>query len=254
MNPDKSQPSPIPPDAAGWTPLPAGQRYLLPAEGGDISVREVSYGSKSIAHELIEAVVLSLLIFLMVQAVVQNRKVVGQSMEPSLHNDEHLLIDRASYFQYDTNFLSHLTGQNAVPVHDKFLLAGPTRGDVVVFRPPVQGEDQDYIKRVIGLPGETVEIKAYDGVYIDGKKLAEPYIKDIPDYNWPTTGQAGLVPPGHVFVLGDNRRNSSDSHAWGFLDEKSIIGRAWISYWPRDLWGFLQQPSYAGIETHPSAP
>ena len=93
--------------------------------------------------------------------------------------------------------------------------------------------------------GETVEIKANDGVYINGIKLTEPYIKDVPQYSWPTNGQSGVVPPGHVFVLGDNRNNSSDSHAWGFLDLHSVVGRALVSYWPQDLWGILPQPTYA---------
>jgi signal peptidase I len=232
-----------------WVPESDEPRYLLPAGGADISVREVSYGSKSIAHELIEAVVLSLLIFLLVQSVVQNRKVVGASMEPSLHNEEHLLIDRASYFRYDTNFLSDLLGANA-PASYQFLLGGPQRGDIVVFRPPVQSEDQDYIKRVIAVPGEAVQVKAYDGVYVNGHKLDEPYIKDEPDYNWPDSpGESGVVPPGHLFVLGDNRRNSSDSHAWGFVDMGSIVGKAWISYWPREVLGFLPHPTYANVDT-----
>jgi signal peptidase I len=232
-----------------WLPESDEPRYLLPAGGADISVREVSYGSKSIAHELIEAVVLSLLIFLLVQSVVQNRKVVGASMEPSLHNEEHLLIDRASYFRYDTNFLPDLFGANA-PANYQFLLGGPLRGDIVVFRPPVQSEDQDYIKRVIAVPGEAVQVKAYDGVYVNGHKLDEPYIKDEPDYNWPdSAGESGVVPPGHLFVLGDNRRNSSDSHAWGFVDMGSIVGKAWISYWPREVLGFLPHPTYANVDT-----
>jgi signal peptidase I len=229
-------------------PVSEPPHYLLPAGGADISVREVSYGSKSIAHELIEAVVLSLLIFLLVQSVVQNRKVVGASMEPSLHNEEHLLIDRASYFRYDTNFVPDLLGAHA-PANYQFLLGGPQRGDIVVFRPPVQGESEDYIKRVIAVPGEAVQVKAYDGVYVNGHKLDEPYIKDTPDYNWPETGGAEVVPAGHLFVLGDNRRNSSDSHAWGFVDMTSIVGKAWISYWPREVLGFLPHPTYAGVST-----
>lgn len=250
MSSDEPQPLSPGGDLPAWPGFPAGQRYLLPAEQSDIAVREVTYGSKSIGHELLEAIVLSLLIFLMVQAVVQNRKVVGQSMEPSLQNNEHLLIDRASYFAYDTNFLGNallrLQGRDSdVQEHTAYLLAGPKRGDVVVFRPPVENNNEDYIKRVIGLPGETVEVKANDGVYINGIQLKEPYIKDVPNYSWPTNGQSGVVPPGRVFVLGDNRNNSSDSHAWGFLDLRSVVGRALVSYWPQDLWGILPQPSYA---------
>jgi len=239
-------------DPGAALPPAESPRYLRPADGGDISVRQVNYGGKSIAHELIEAVVLSLLIFLLVQSLVQNRKVVGQSMEPSLQNDEHLLIDRLSYFRYDTNAIPRLLGQQDLIDNEAYLLSGPKRGDIIVFRPPV--DDQDYIKRVIGVPWETVQVKAYDGVYINGHKLDEPYIKDDPDYNWPAAGQSGTEPADHVFVLGDNRRNSSDSHAWGFLNINSIIGKAWISYWPRDVWGLLPHPSYASVGDGSPAP
>ena len=168
MDFDQQQPTALEGKIVPWQP-PQDARWLAPATS-DVSVREVSYGNKSIGHELIEAVLLSLVIFLFVQSLVhENRKVVGESMEPSLHNDEHLLIDRATYFQYDANALPRLLGQSDAPTHEEFLLGGPHRGDVVVFRPPVGNED--YIKRVIGLPGEQVQVKAYDGVYVNGRKL-----------------------------------------------------------------------------------
>ncbi len=233
---------------------PVGRKgYLLPTDGGEVSVRGVHYGGKSIAHELIEAVVLSLFIFLMVQSLIQNREVLGQSMEPSLKDHERLFIDRASYFRVDANFLPRLLGQPDLPTSDRYVLAGPQRGDIIVFKPPVASETEDYIKRVIAVPGERVEVRAYDGVYVNGHKLQEPYIKDMPDYNWPPPGQDNAVPPDHVFVLGDNRRNSSDSHIWGFLDENSIVGRAWISYWPRELFGILPHPVYADPTPTPAA-
>jgi len=234
------------------TPSAGRKGFLLPTDGGEVSVRGVHYGGKSIAHELIEAVVLSLFIFLMVQSLVQNREVLGQSMEPSLKDHERLFIDRASYFRVDTNFLPRLLGQANLPATDRYLLAGPQRGDIIVFKPPVPSETDDYIKRVIAVAGERVEVRAYDGVYVDGHKLQEPYIKDVPDYDWPVAGQDNLVPADHVFVLGDNRRNSSDSHIWGFLDVGSIVGRAWISYWPRELLGILPPPVYADLASPPA--
>jgi signal peptidase I len=252
VNLEEQTPVEIDARPVGRVPAIEPDRYLVPAEGGEISVREVHYGGKSIAHELIEAVVLSLLIFLLVQSVVQNRKVVGHSMDPTLHDEEHLLIDRASYFRYDTNFFPRLLGTSGLPDNEQYLLNGPQRGDIIVFRPPV--DEQDYIKRVIAVAGERVEVRAYDGVYVNGHKLDEPYIKDTPDYNWPAPGQSGVVPAGHVFVLGDNRRNSSDSHAWGFLDDNSIVGKAWISYWPREVFGFLPHPTYAGSDPTHSGP
>lgn len=227
------------------------QGYLLPAGGGDVSVKGIHYGGKSIAHELIEAIVFSLVIFFMVQSLVQNREVLGQSMEPTLKNGERLFLDRASYFQYDANFLPRLIGQKNLGDHPQYLLAGPQRGDIVVFKPPVAGETEDYIKRVIGLPGETVEVKANDGVYVNGHKLDEPYIKEIPNYSWPQSGHPETVPMGHLFVLGDNRNNSSDSHIWGFVPDESIIGKAEAGFWPLDDFGIVPHYDYPQVGNGP---
>ena len=161
MKLDAQRPTPIEPTPAVVSVPPPTAPYLLPTAGGDISVREVHYGGKSLGHELIEAIVLSLLIFLLVQSVVQNRKVVGHSMDPTLQNEEHLLIDRASYFEVDTNFVPRLLGQAGLPDHEAYVFGGPQRGDIIVFRPPVDTED--YIKRVIAVAGEKVEVRAYDG-------------------------------------------------------------------------------------------
>ncbi len=234
-------------------PHSAALRYLLPAQSATVAYYG-GRGGKSVARELLEAVVLSLLLFLVAQTLVQQRRVLGHSMDPNLQTGEYLLIDRASYFQIDPHFLG---GSADVPVAAQtqaphFLLGGPHRGDIVVLNSPV--ETAEYIKRVIGLPGETVEVRAGDGVYVNGHRLAEPYIKEAPTYQWPAGGVANVVPAGHVFVLGDNRNNSSDSHIWGFLDERSIVGRAWISYWPREVLGIFEQPSYAGVESAPPTP
>ncbi len=211
-------------------------------------------GSKSVARELLEAVVLSLLLFLVAQTLVQQRRVLGHSMDPNLQTGEYLLIDRASYFQLDSPFLGGSGDAPTVaqPQAPHFLLGGPHRGDIVVLNSPV--EPAEYIKRVIGLPGETVEVRAGDGVYINGQRLAEPYLKEAATYQWPANGVANVVPAGEVFVLGDNRNNSSDSHIWGFLAERSIVGRAWISYWPREVLGIFEQPSYAGLGIAPAQP
>jgi signal peptidase I len=110
--------------------------------------------------------------------------------------------------------------------------------------------------------GETVQIKADSdpigdpnrdcggcGVFVNGVKLAEPYIKQTPDYNFPADGEVYVVPKDHVFVLGDNRRNSSDSHIFPehAIRVDSIVGTAFVSYWPQDRWGFLPHPTYAEI-------
>ena len=123
-----------------------------------------------------------------------------------------------------------------------FLLGGPQRGDIVVLLPP--NSTNDFIKRVIGLPGERVQVKPDDGVYVDDHKLDEPYIEDVPDYAWPNTGQAETIPAGDIFVLGDNRRNSDDSHVFGPVPISSVIGVAWFQYWPLDHAGPLPHPTY----------
>lgn len=235
-------------------PQTTSSGYLLPTHSATVVPYGRLGGSKSVARELVEAVVLSLLLFLVAQTLVQQRRVLGHSMDPNLQTGEYLLIDRASYFQLDGQFLGGSSGTTATaqPQAPHFLLGGPHRGDIVVLNSPV--EAAEYIKRVIGLPGETVEVRAGDGVYINGHRLAEPYIKEAPGYQWPANGVANVVPSGHVFVLGDNRNNSSDSHIWGFLDERSIVGRAWISYWPREVLGIFAQPSYADVGTDSATP
>ena len=222
-------------------------RVLLPLQHGEFSIREINYGGKSLWRELGETILVTLLIFLMVQAVVQNRRVEGESMLPTLRNEEYLLIDKFSYIRWDNTILGELFQANGSG--PRYLFGkGPQRGDIIVLHPPE--DTRDYIKRIIALEGETVEVKREDGVYINGVRLDEPYVHNTPDYDEPPY----TVPPGHVFVLGDNRRNSSDSHAWAQpgLRLDQIVGKAWIAYWPRELWGIIPQPSYAEIS--PSRP
>jgi len=212
-----SPPAPEAPPAAEAPPMTSRRRRVL---------RNV--------RELAETFVLALLIFLVVRAALQNFRVEGSSMDPSLHNGQYLIINKAIYTRINLNTISKFIpfvdpGDN--PVH--YLFRAPKRGDVVVFRFP-GNPDRDFIKRIIGEPGDTVEVR--DGVvYIDGAPLDEPYITSKPTY---TYGPAE-VPPKHYFVLGDNRNNSYDSRAWGFLPEENIIGQAWLSYWPTDYWGLV---------------
>ncbi len=113
----------------------------------------------------------------------------------------------------------------------------PKPGEVVVFTPPSSAHTDAprFVKRLIGVEGDRIEVR--DGVvYRNGKRLSEPYINQTPDYTIPPT----LVPEGSVFVLGDNRRNSFDSHAWGFLPKKNIIARAMFCYWPLSRIGLVR--------------
>ena len=167
--------------------------------------------SKSWLRELVESILPALVIVLVVNVfLAQATRVEGQSMEPNLYNNERLIIEKVTY-----------------------RFREPQRGDIVVLRPP-QRSTVPLIKRVIGLPGDTVEIHD-NRVYVNGEPLREDYLDQ------PTKGlmPPRLVPEGFVLVLGDNRRASNDSRAFGMIAEDDIIGRAWFRYWPLDRAGFL---------------
>ena len=118
---------------------------------------------------------------------------------------------------------------------------GPERGDIIVFHYPYAPND-DYIKRVIGVPGDHVQVHD-EAVFVNGRRLTEHYIAAPPDYV-----DDKVVPKGYLYVLGDNRDNSSDSHEWGLLPLKDVIGRAVFSYWPLSEASFLQRPSYPSVK------
>lgn len=220
-----------------------------------------SYNSATkprLVRDLLEMIPISLLIFFVVRALIPSYWVEGESMLPTLQDKERVLVNKALYFRYDANFLQHIFDPNA-PADMRYLFHGPQRGDIIVFEAPVE-DKQNFIKRVIAVEGETVQIKKDTdpigspnhncgdcGVYVNGVKLNEPYIKQTPDYDLPPT----VVPPGHIFVLGDNRRNSSDSHLWGPLDIERIQGTAFGSFWPQDHLGLLPHPTYAEMEKKP---
>ncbi len=167
----------------------------------------------SFLRDAVESLVLALLIYLVINAVTGRFYVRGSSMEPTLHNGQYLVVSKISY-----------------------LLNKPQRGDIVVFVSPY-GTGEDYIKRIIGLPGERVEVR--DGaVWINGYRLDEPYLNS----GIPYTG-AWSLGPDEYFVLGDNRANSNDSHTWGPLPRKNIIGKAWLCYWPPQYWGLVTHHS-----------
>jgi len=160
--------------------------------------------------DIVETVVLAVILFLGINAVSARVRVDGFSMNPTLHDGEFILVNRLAY-----RFWSF------------------QRGDIIVFRFPVD-PSQDLIKRVIGLPGDQVSVQ--NGVVsINGAALNEPYIAAAPVYS----GQWN-VPQGYLFVLGDNRNDSSDSHSWGLLPVSNVIGKATLIYWPPQKWNLLQ--------------
>lgn len=181
--------------------------------------------------DIIETVVIALSIFLIVYLfLMQPHQVNGDSMLPNFHNGEYLLTDKISY---------------------KF--HSPVRGDVVVFRAPPQaqcpeGAGCDFIKRVIGLPGETVEI-INNQVFVDGKVLTEAYIDEsvITRVGGFTANGPVVVPPGEYMVFGDNRMHSSDSRTWGPVEMGNIVGHVFFRYWPFSELGMIPKVSYAGF-------
>lgn len=170
---------------------------------------------KTFVGELVEVAIIAVVLFLLARVAVQNFRVNGYSMQPSLQTNEFILVCKVCY-----------------------RVASPHRGDVIVFKYPYGNED--FIKRVIGLPGDRVTIHS-GYVFVNGKRLNEGYIKAKPDYTMTTIPDttSDVVPKNEYFVLGDNRNNSDDSHLWGPLPRRNIIGRALISYWPPQDFGFL---------------
>ena len=212
----------------------------LPEADASSEQRVASETTKSkgggLAWELLQTIVLTLAIFLGVRSVVQNFRVEGASMEPTLETGQYLLISKASYFHTDGTPLEGLlptTHQGSTG----YIFGGPQRGDVVVFRAPTT-PDKDFIKRVIGLPGDTILIRNGQ-VFVNGQALDEPYIHFPATYTYPFDGQPRTVPDGNYFVLGDNRPNSSDSHLGWFVPVENLVGKAWISYWPPPAWGMM---------------
>ena len=188
---------------------------------------------RRLAMELVQTLVLATLIFFAVRTMAQNFKVEGSSMEPGLHDGQYLLVNKAIYFQVNLNtigkFLPFIhVGDN--PQH--YLFHGPQRGDVIVFRYPAD-PSRDFIKRVIGVPGDSVEI-VHGTLTINGQPVKEDY---IPAGVYDMTTEKRVVPDGQYFVLGDNRNNSSDSRAWGYVPAQNIIGQAMFTYWPLDNLG-----------------
>lgn len=164
-------------------------------------------------RELVETIVLSLIIFLLIRQVIQNYRIESHSMQPNFYEGQFILVNKLA-----------------------FKLGEPERGEVIVFHNP-NNVEEDYIKRVIGLPGDTVEIRDQT-VYINGEVLTEPYQINAfrPDEYFPPT----VIAPETLFVMGDNRNNSSDSRRIGAIPEELIVGQAWLRVWPMDQWGMIQ--------------
>ena len=157
---------------------------------------------KPLVRDILETLVLSVFLFLVINAISARVRVDGFSMRPTLDDGQFVLVSRLAYRFGEFE-----------------------RGDIIVFNSPVE-VDEDLIKRVIGLPGDIIKVE--NGiVYVNGTMLDEPYIAAPPAYSG--TWQ---VQEDQLFVLGDNRNDSSDSHAWGSVSEEEVIGKAILIYWP----------------------
>lgn len=210
MNSMNHEEIPLTQDAAGSAPSAGSENYELTdaavtvtlAPPVDAATRQPGR-AKGMLRELAETVVPAIVIAVLIHVfLAQATRVYGHSMEPNLHIDMRLVVEKLSY-----------------------RLHTPERGDIVVLR--VRPGDELLIKRVIGLPGDEVAI--HDGrVYVNGQPLDEPYLDQE------TRGNLAprVVPPLHVFVMGDNRRASNDSRSFGPVHIDNIVGKAWVSYWP----------------------
>ena len=168
---------------------------------------------RTFLREVLITIVLALVIFFVARATIQTFVIVMTSMEPNFHDGQRLVVNKAVY-----------------------IFGDPERGDVIIFKEP-NGGQEDFIKRIIAIPGDTVEVKNR-AVYVNGAKLDESYIKNPPNY----TMAEKEVPENKYFVLGDNRNRSNDSHNGWFAKRDDIIGKAWLSTWPPDDWGIV--PDY----------
>lgn len=171
-------------------------------------------------RDVAETVITAVLIFVVLQLTTQSRIIDGSSMSPTLHSGQRMLVNRFVYARADSGLLGAIAGD------DGYIFHGPQRGDIIIFHPP-GGFDTDFVKRVIGVPGDTVDIRRGE-VLVNGVKEAYSDQVTTPQgRSFPLT-----VPEGEYFVLGDNRRVSNDSRNWGFVEADSLVGRAWIAYWP----------------------
>ncbi|MFH1383052.1 MAG: signal peptidase I [Chloroflexota bacterium] len=172
---------------------------------------------KTFLREVLSTLLIAVVIYFGLRASVQHSVIVSPSMEPTLLVGQHLIINKLAY-----------------------MFQEPQRGDIVVFI-PTNGQQGEFIKRIIGLPGESVEIQGGTVYVHQGSKtfaLDEPYIKDPASRSF----KGGVIPADNYFMLGDNRNDSDDSRSGWTLPRENIVGKAWLSIWPSSRWGLA--PNY----------
>jgi signal peptidase I len=226
-------------DTATFPPAPASVVLEPPL----VSPAQAPAGESIMAlvREILETIIFALLVFLLVQAVSRNYKVQSISMQPNLYEGQYLVVNRLVYARSGAIDLLHKTAGKIEPARRVLdaVFHSPQRGEVLVFV-PVTNTKPDLIKRVIGIEGDKVELKQGQ-IYINDKPVEEPYIRPAPMQSFGPV----VVGKDQLFVMGDNRGNSSDSRVFGMLPIKNVIGKAWLRYWPPSAWGFIRHHNLA---------
>ncbi len=175
---------------------------------------------------MLQTALLALFLFSGLQATVQNFRVEGSSMQPTLAEDQYLLVNKFLYYRFDGARLArYIPFLDVDPAETRFLFRPPERGEIIVFHFP-RDITRDFVKRVIAVPGDTVEIRGGQ-VYVNGELLDETNVTNC-------SGQfcSMKIAEGEYYVLGDNRSQSNDSRSWGTVPLSHVVGKAWFSYWP----------------------
>jgi signal peptidase I len=178
-----------------------------------------SGGIRRFLLDVVETILLSLVLFLAINAISARIRIESISMQPTLYAGDFVIVNKISYLLGDAN-----------------------RGDIIIFHYPPDPDREPYIKRVIGLPGDIVTVSNGE-VLVNDMPLSEPYISAPPSYEgtW-------MVPLDSLFVLGDNRNSSSDSHSWGMVPVDNVIGKAEVVYWPPEEWKMLNEVTASAAE------
>ena len=186
-------------------------------------------------REILETLILALFVFLLLQFSVKNYRVKGNSMHPGFEPGQYLFVNGLAYSRLDVSNFGDFGDVFDTQIGGKysFVLGPPSYGDLIVFQSPV--DQKNLIKRVIGLPGDTIEIKRGD-VYLNGNLIIEKYVKNKDSMFFDKID----VLDDEIYVLGDNRISSYDSRFWGKLPVENITGKAWLRYWPPNSFGLVK--------------
>ena len=204
---ESTEPTTETPAPDAFPPMPEMPALETPA--APETPAEETTNWKQFLFDLVETLALAVILYFGINAFSARVRVDGFSMVPTLQDGEYVLVSKVTY-----------------------KLGDPQHGDIIVFEHPNQPQE-DLIKRIVGIPGDIVEVTGMM-VYVNGQALNEPYINAAPMYSgkWE-------VPEGYLFVLGDNRNESSDSHAWGLLPMENVVGKALFIYWPPPEWNII---------------